>query len=78
MTSPNAPLPAPAAGAPIQDRVSGTEKGSLLFLSKVELRWDAAGTLIQDTFVSLLNDSNAPVKVQMYFINGDPPLDAVE
>jgi hypothetical protein len=54
-----------------QDRVSGTEKGNVLFFSKIELRWDAAGTLIQDTFVSLINDGNESVKVQMYFVNGD-------
>ena len=68
---------AAAAGSPVQDRASGTEKGSLLFISKVELRWNADGELIQDTFVSLLNDGNEAVKVQMEFINGDPPLEAV-
>ena len=67
-----------AAGSPTQDRASGTEKGSLLFISKVELRWNEGGELIQDTFVSLLNDSNEAVKVQMEFINGDPPLAAEE
>jgi hypothetical protein len=34
-----------------QDRVSSTEKGSLLIFSKVEIRWDATGSLIQDTFM---------------------------
>ncbi|MCA9295792.1 MAG: hypothetical protein KC983_04730, partial [Phycisphaerales bacterium] len=52
------------------------QKGSLLIFSKVELRWDAAGNPIQDTFIQLTNDYPDDVKVQMYFINGDPPLAA--
>jgi uncharacterized repeat protein (TIGR01451 family) len=51
-------------------------KGSLLIWSKVDIRWDAAGFLTQDTFISLTNDFPGDVDVQMYFINGDPPLDA--
>jgi hypothetical protein len=51
------------------------EKGSLVFFSKVELRWDEAGNLLQDTFLSLTNDYPDDVWVQMYFINGDPPLE---
>jgi hypothetical protein len=57
-------------------RVSASEKGSLLIFSKVELRWDAAGNLIQDTFIDLTNDYPGDVCVQMYFINGDPELEA--
>jgi hypothetical protein len=57
------------------NRPSHAEKGSLLLFSKVDLRWDAAGGLLQDTFLSLTNDYPADVRVQMYFINGDPPLD---
>jgi len=53
---------------------AGTDKGSLLILSKVELRWDRDGNLIQDTFVSLTNDYNEDVRVQMFFVNGDEPL----
>ncbi len=72
------------APADAQDnRVSGSEKGSVLIYSKVEIRWDAAGDLIQDTFVDLTNDypgvlsdPAGGVLVQMYFINGDPPLPA--
>jgi hypothetical protein len=68
-----------------QDRVSGTEKGSVFFLSKVEIKWqgDVAvppvlpAALIQDTFISLTNDYPEDVLVQMYFINGDAPTDAV-
>ncbi|MCP3905543.1 MAG: hypothetical protein GY715_18105 [Planctomycetes bacterium] len=59
-----------------QDRVSATEKGSLVIFSKVDIRWDAAGFLTQDTFLSLTNDYPGDVLVQMYFINGDEPLDA--
>jgi hypothetical protein len=57
------------------DRVSASEKGSLIIFSKVELRWTAAGVLYQDTFIDLTNDYPGDVQVQMYFINGDPPLD---
>ena len=64
------PAPDPPA-----DRVSGTEKGSLLIFSKVELRWDEEGMIIQDTFLSLTNDYPGDVFVQMFFINGDPPLE---
>jgi hypothetical protein len=68
-----------------QDRVSATEKGSLFILSKVDIKWQSDGavppllpaTLVQDTFISLTNDYPEDVLVQMYFINGDPPLDPV-
>jgi hypothetical protein len=66
-----------AAPAMAVERVSASEKGSLLIYSKVELRWDAAGNLIQDTFIDLTNDYPEDVCVQMYFINGDGALDAV-
>ncbi len=56
------------------DRVSGSEKGSLLIFPMVELRWDAEGNLLQDTFLNVINDYPGGVQVQMYFINGDPPL----
>lgn len=59
-----------------QDRISGTEKGSLLIYSKVEIRWDDAGNLLQDTFLQMTNDFPGAVDVQMYFVNGDPPLAA--
>ncbi len=60
------------------DRVSGSEKGSLLVFSKVEIRWDELGNVVQDTFLDISNDFPADVQVQMYFINGDPPLDATD
>jgi len=53
-----------------------TGKGSLVIFSKIEVRWDADGNLLQDTFVSLTNDWIHPVRIVMYFVNGDEPLDA--
>ena len=58
-------------------RVDATQKGSLLVYNKVELRWDAGGQLVQDTFIDLTNDYPGAVDVQMYFVNGDAALDAV-
>jgi hypothetical protein len=63
--------------ASAQNRVSTSQKGSLLFYSKVDLRWNAAHQLTQDTILSLLNDYPDDVYVQMYFVNGDEPLDPV-
>jgi hypothetical protein len=60
-----------AAPALAIDRVSASEKGSLLIFSKVDIRWDASGNVIQDTFIDLTNDYPADVSVQMYFVNGD-------
>ncbi|MHC5005051.1 MAG: hypothetical protein ACYTJ0_18230, partial [Planctomycetota bacterium] len=62
------------AGAPGVDRVSATEKGSLLVFPKIEIRWDRDGNRVQDSFVDLSNDYPEDVRVQMYFINGDPPV----
>jgi hypothetical protein len=59
------------------DRVDATKKGSLLVYSKIELKWDAAGRLKQDTILTIINDYPEDVHVQWYFINGDEPLDAV-
>ena len=58
-----------ASGAFAQTRVSATEKGSLLVYPKVEVRWNASGFLVQDTFITLNNDFNADVAVQLYFVN---------
>jgi len=52
------------------------EKGSLVIFSKVEIRWDANGNLLQDTFLQLTNDFPDNVSIQLYFVNGDPPLAA--
>jgi len=56
-------------------RVSASEKGSLLIWPKVELRWDSGGNLIQDTIIELSNDFPGSVDFQMFFVNGDAPLD---
>jgi Zn-dependent M28 family amino/carboxypeptidase len=58
-------------------RANISEKGSLLQYSKVDLRWNATGTLVQDTVLTLTNDYPGEVYVQMYFVNGDPELDPV-
>ncbi len=63
-----------AATASADDRVQATQKGSFLIYPKVELRWDAAGDLIQDTVITLVNDYPAAVNVQMYFVQGDPEI----
>ncbi|MHC5003995.1 MAG: hypothetical protein ACYTJ0_12805, partial [Planctomycetota bacterium] len=55
---------------------SASEKGSLLVFSSVEVRWDAAGHVVRDTFLTLNNDYPADVDIQLYFVNGDPPLPA--
>ncbi|MHC5115098.1 MAG: hypothetical protein ACYTGP_11805 [Planctomycetota bacterium] len=57
-------------------KADSNKKGSLFIFAKVDLRWDAAGFNVQDTFLMLTNDYPEDVLVQMYFINGDPPLDA--
>jgi hypothetical protein len=59
------------------DRTSANEKGSVLFFPKVELRWDAQGSLVQDTYLQLTNDYPGELRVHMYFINGDRPLPAL-
>jgi hypothetical protein len=50
-------------------RVSATEKGSVLIFPKIELRYDAAGNLIQDTFIDLANDYNEDVWILAYFVS---------
>lgn len=58
-------------------RADTSQKGSLLFYPHVELKWDAAGQVRQDTFIELSNDFPDAVQVQLYFINGDAPTDPV-
>lgn len=58
-------------------RVGASKKGSLLVYPKVELKWNAAGEVIQDTFVTILNDYPDDVFIHWYFVNGDEPLDAI-
>ena len=58
-------------------RVDVSKKGSILIYPKVEIKWDAAGEVIQDTFVTISNDDPEEVFVHWYFVNGDEPLEAV-
>jgi hypothetical protein len=58
-------------------RASINHKGSLLFFPHVEVKWDAAGRLRQDTFLTLTNDYPQDVRVQLYLVNGDAPAAAV-
>ncbi len=55
------------------DRVSTTQKGSLLVFAKVEIKWDAAGNLIQDTFISIDNDLDQEVRLVVLLVNAEPP-----
>jgi len=69
-----------AGPASADNRVSNSKKGSLLVYSKVELRWSCNATACipqQDTFIDLSNDDDDDIEVQFYFVNGDPPTDAV-
>jgi hypothetical protein len=64
----------PAEFAVSSPLVGGTtHKGSLLVYTKVELKWNAQGAFIQDTVVTLTNDGDGDVRVQLYFVNGDQP-----
>ena len=47
------------------------QKGSLLVYTDVEVKWDAKGQVIQDTFLELTNDYPADVRLQMYLVQGD-------
>lgn len=64
-----------AAVGPSGERGSITAKGSVLYFPNVEVKWDPQRNLIQDTVLSLANDSPSPVRVQLYFVNGDEPLE---
>jgi len=63
--------------ADAQNRISASETGSALIFSTIELRWDLAGNLIQDSFLRLPNGFPDDVTVQVFIINGDAPTDAV-
>ena len=52
------------------------QKGSLLFFPSVEVKWNGAGQVTQDTFIQISNDASSDVRVQMYFVHGDKPLAA--
>lgn len=66
-----------ANSALADNRVGASKKGSLIYFSKIELRWDSLGNLVQDTFLTIVNDYPDDVFVQWYFINGDAPTAAV-
>ncbi len=55
-------------------RFSSSRPGNLVFISKVDVRWDLQGNVLQDTFIHLTNWFSDAVKVQMYFVNGDDPI----
>lgn len=59
-----------AASATAQNRASFSEKGSVLIYPKVEVRFDQAGNLLQDTFIQLINDHPSwSVHVLMHFVS---------
>ncbi len=47
------------------------QKGSLLILPKVEQRYDNAGALTQDTFITISNDSSNTQHVKLFYVDGD-------
>lgn len=59
------------AGGSAPARTSASIKGSLLVFPHVEIKFDAAGNLIQDTYISITNDYIEDVSVKLYFVNGD-------
>jgi len=64
----------PVAG---EGRGASDQKGSLLFYPHVEIKWDAANQLRQDTILAITNDYAEDVEVQLYFVNGDVPAEPV-
>ncbi|MBW7906256.1 MAG: hypothetical protein LC135_04755 [Phycisphaerae bacterium] len=56
---------------PVLSRLDTAQKGSLLIFPKVEMRFDAAGNLLQDTFIEISNDFTQDVHVLTYFIAED-------
>lgn len=64
-------------GTAANNLASISKKGSLIYWPKIELKWDTNGQLIQDTFVTLLNDNIGAVRVKLYQVNGDAPLPPV-
>ncbi len=43
-------------------------EGSVVVYPKIELRWDAAGNLIRDTFLTLTNDGSSAKVVSVFFV----------
>ncbi|MBW7904547.1 MAG: hypothetical protein LC135_08015 [Phycisphaerae bacterium] len=61
--------PSPTA-APL-DRVSIGEKGTLLIYPLIEIRYDGAVNVKQDTFIQLSNDFGSDVHIVAYFVADD-------
>ncbi len=63
--------PQPPLAVAVPPRGNTSQKGSLLVFPKFEIKWDAAGNLIQDTIIELTNDASTNVSVQSYLVHGD-------
>jgi hypothetical protein len=48
--------------------------GSLLIFADVEIKWDSSGNVTRNTIINLSNGYREEVRVQLFFVNGDPPL----
>lgn len=59
------------------NRADFTQKGSLLVYPAVEVAWDDQGRVVRDTVIHLSNDFSDEVRVQVYYVNGDAPIDEV-
>ena len=53
-----------------------TVDGVNLNHAKLDSYRSQLGLVLQDTFLVLTNDYGDPVRIKLYFINGDPPLAA--
>jgi len=62
-------LAAMCCSAFAQNRVSATQKGSILIFPKIELRWNANGDLTQDTFIDIANDYTTGVHVTGFYVS---------
>ncbi len=61
--------PAKAAAEPCEGLSSlTTQKGSVLVYPKVEVKWGPNGNVVQDVFLTMLNDYTEDVTVQLYLI----------
>lgn len=58
-------------------RTDVSKKGSLLVYPAVEIEWNAAGEVVLDTIFTITNDYFDEVRVQLYYVNGDAPRDAI-
>jgi hypothetical protein len=67
-------VPAMAQDFAATPEVSPNQKGSLLYWSNVEVKYDSNENLVMDTILELTNDSNTETYVQLYFVNGDDPI----